>query len=68
MLETSRTAYLLLCEGEDLHAISHDLTGACVPRSACTLDWRVGEASEPGRRLTVPAQLCRSPSSGVPPM
>ena len=41
MLETSRTAYLFQCEGEDLYAVSHDITGANIPRSPCTLGWRL---------------------------
>jgi hypothetical protein len=47
MLE-SRTAYLFQCEGEDLYAGSHDITGANIPRSPCTLGWRLCEAFELG--------------------
>jgi hypothetical protein len=57
MLETSRTAYLFQCEGEDLYAVSYDITGANIPRSPCTLGWRLCEAFELGRRLAVPAPI-----------
>jgi hypothetical protein len=61
MLETSRTAYLFQCEGEDLYAVSHDITGANIPRSPCTLGWRLREAFELGRRLAVPAPVMPEP-------
>ena len=50
MLETSRTAYLFQCEGEDLYAVSHDSTGGNIPRSPCTLGWlSLIHISEPTR-------------------
>jgi hypothetical protein len=61
MLETSPTAYLFQCEDEDLYAVSHDITGANIPRSPCALGWRLREAFELGRRLTVPAPLMAEP-------
>jgi hypothetical protein len=61
MFETSRTAYLFQCDGEDLYAVSHDITGANLPRSPCTLGWRLCEAFELGRRLTVPAPIMPEP-------
>jgi hypothetical protein len=61
MLETTRTAYLFQCEGEDLYAISHDITGANIPRSPCTLGWRLCEAFELGRRSAVPAPIMPEP-------
>jgi hypothetical protein len=61
MLEASRTAYLFQCEGEDLYAVSHAITGANIPRSPCTLGWRLCETFELGRRLTVPAPLMAEP-------
>jgi hypothetical protein len=57
MPDTSRTAYLFQCEGEDLYAVSHDITGANIPRSPCTQGWRLCEAFELGRRLAVPAPV-----------
>ena len=36
MPNTSRTAYLLQCKGEDLYAVSHGITGGNIPRSPCT--------------------------------
>jgi len=59
--ETSRTAYLFQCEGEDLYAVSHDITGANIPRSPCTLGWRFCEAFELGQRLAVPAPVMAEP-------
>jgi hypothetical protein len=61
MLEASRTAYLFQCEGEDLYAVSHDITGGNIPRSPCTLGWRFCKAFELGPRLTVPAPIMAEP-------
>jgi hypothetical protein len=61
MLETSRTAYLFQCEGEDLYAVSHDITGANIPRSPCTQGWRLCESFELGRRRAVPAPVMAEP-------
>jgi hypothetical protein len=61
MPETSRTAYLFQCEGEDLYAVSHDITGANIPRSACPQGWRLCEAFELGQRLAVPAPIMPEP-------
>jgi hypothetical protein len=57
MLETTRTAHLFQCEGEDLYAVSYDITGANIPRSPCTLGWRLSKAFELGRRSAVPAPI-----------
>src|SRR5262245_36739195 len=61
MFETSRTAYLFQCEGEDLYAVSHDITGANIPRSPCTQGWHLCGAFELGRRLAVPAPVMPEP-------
>ena len=36
MPNSARTAYLFQCTGADLYAVSHDKTGANIPRSSCT--------------------------------
>ncbi len=51
MPETSRTANLFQCAGEDPYAVSYGITGANVPRSPGTLlGWRLYEVFELGRR------------------
>jgi hypothetical protein len=44
-----------------VYAVSHDITGANIPRSPCTLGWRLCEAFELGLRLTVPASVMPEP-------
>jgi len=61
MPDTSRTAYLFQCEGEDLYAVSHDVTGRNIPRSPCMLGWRLCEAFQLGRRAAVPAPILPGP-------
>ena len=50
MIEVSNTVYLFQCKGEDLFAISHDITGANIPRSPCTQGWIFCEQFELGPR------------------
>jgi hypothetical protein len=61
MLETTQTVYLFQCEGEDLYAVSHDITGANIPRSPCTQGWQLCEAFELGPSLAVPAPIMPGP-------
>ena len=61
MSDTSRTAYLFQCEGEDLYAVSHDSTGGNIPRSPCTLGWRLCEKFQLGLRTPVPAPIMPDP-------
>lgn len=57
MPETARTAYLFQCKDEDLYAVSHDISGANIPRSPCTLGWHLCEAFELGRGSPLPAPI-----------
>jgi hypothetical protein len=43
MPNSARTAYLFQCTGADLYAVSHDKTGANIPRSSCTQGWELCE-------------------------
>ena len=61
MPNTSRTAYLFKCKGEDLYAVSHDITGGNIPRSPCTLGWRLREEFQLGPRAPVPAPIMPEP-------
>ena len=56
MIDTGNTVYLFQCHGEDLFAISRDITGANIPRSPCTHGWIFCEQFElgPGARVPVP--------------
>ena len=45
MPDTPRTAYLFQCTGEDLYAVSHDITGGNIPRSPCTQGWCLCDSS-----------------------
>jgi len=61
MSDTSRTAYLFQCEGEDLFAVSFDASGANIPRSPCTQGWTLCETFELGRHNPVPAPILAEP-------
>jgi hypothetical protein len=61
MRDTSVTAYLFQCEGEDLYAISHDVTGSNIPRSPCTLGWRLCAEFQLANHLPVPAPIRPEP-------
>jgi hypothetical protein len=61
MPNTSRTAYLFQCKGEDLYAVSHDITGGNIPRSPCTLGWRLCEEFQLGPGAPVPAPIMPEP-------
>jgi hypothetical protein len=57
MADAAVTAYLFQCEGEDLYAVSRDITGSNIPRSPCTLGWRLCEEFQLARHLPVPAPI-----------
>jgi hypothetical protein len=61
MVDAAITAYLFQCEGEDLYAVSHDVTGSNIPRSPCTLGWRLCEEFQLARHLPVPAPILPDP-------
>ena len=61
MPDTARTAYLFQCKDEDLYAVSHDITGANIPRSPCALGWVLCEEFQLGRRAPLPAPIMAEP-------
>ena len=61
MADAAVTAFLFRCEGEDLYAVSHDSTGSNIPRSPCTLGWRLCEEFKLARHLPVPAPILPDP-------
>jgi hypothetical protein len=61
MPDTARTAYLFQCKDEDLYAVSHDITGANIPRSPCTLGWVLCEEFQLGQRAPLPAPILAEP-------
>jgi hypothetical protein len=61
MSDMSHTAYLFQCEGEDLYAVSLDVTGRNIPRSPCTLGWRMCEEFQLGLSTPVPAPILPEP-------
>lgn len=67
MPDSSRTAYLFQCVGEDLYAVSYDATGRNIPRSPCTMGWRLCEEFQLGLRAPVPAPILPDPILKVSP-
>jgi len=61
MPNSARTAYLFQCTGEDLYAVSHDKTGANIPRSSCTQGWQLCGEFQLGRYAPVPAPIPAEP-------
>jgi hypothetical protein len=61
MADAAIRAYLFQCEGEDLYAVSHDITGSNIPRSPCTLGWRLCEEFQLAPHLPVPAPILPDP-------
>lgn len=46
MSDAARIAYIFQCQGEDLYAVSHDITAANIPRSSCSQGWLYCEEFE----------------------
>lgn len=61
MSEDTRVAYLFQCKDEDLYAVSHDVTGANIPRSPCALGWQFCEKFQLGQDAPVPAPILAAP-------
>ena len=61
MSDATRTAYLFQCQGEDLYAVSYDITGADIPRSPCTQGWIFCEQFELASGTHVPAPIMAEP-------
>jgi hypothetical protein len=57
MISETRTAYLFHCRGDDLFAVSHDITGANLPRTTCTGGWLLHQKFELGVDAKVPAPI-----------
>jgi hypothetical protein len=60
-MSAARTAYLFQCQGEDLYAVSHDISGANIPRSSCMQGWNLCEQFELGLHGHVPAPILAEP-------
>ncbi len=47
-------AYIFQCAGDDLFAVSNDMTGANLPRASCPRGWILRNKSQPGQHASVP--------------
>lgn len=61
MYTDAKTAYLFQCDDEDLYAVSHDVTGGNIPRSACAEGWTLCDQFALGPNLPVPAPILAEP-------
>jgi len=61
MMSETRTAYLFHCRCDDLHAVSHDITGRNIPRTTCTEGWQLVKEFELGVNENVPASIMPEP-------
>src|SRR6516165_4831697 len=49
--------YVVQCSGGDLFAVSHDMTGAILPRASCAQGWIVRGKCRLGEHASVPARV-----------
>ena len=61
MHDDNRTAYLFRCGDEDLFGVTHDQTGANLPRTTCTQGWLLRTDFQLGAREPVPAPIMSEP-------
>ena len=66
MLSETRTAYLFHCRCDHLFAVSHDITGANIPRTTCTDGWLLHRTFELGVYSDVPASIMPEPIAWHP--
>ena len=57
MHDDATTAYLFQCGESDLFAVSHDPTGANIPRAQCAQGWLVRDKFRLGVREPMPASI-----------
>jgi len=50
-------AYVFQCSGGDLFAVSHDMTGANLPRASCAQGWILRGKCRLGEHASVPARV-----------
>jgi len=57
MHDDATTAYLFQCGEGDLFAVSHDQTGANIPRGQCAQGWLLRDKFRLGVREPIPASI-----------
>ena len=55
--DDASTAYLFQCGESDLYAVSHDRTGANIPRTQCGEGWLLRDTFRLGVREPVPISI-----------
>jgi hypothetical protein len=50
-------AYIFQCAGDDLFTVSHDMTGANLPRASCSQGWILRGKSQLAEHASVPAHI-----------
>ena len=56
-----QTLYLFQCGNEDLFAVSHEITGAAIPRSSCTSGWLLRQEFQLGTQDPLDTPVEREP-------
>ena len=49
--------YVFQCAGDNLFAVSHDMTGANLPRASCSQVWILRGKAQLGEHASVPAHI-----------
>jgi hypothetical protein len=57
MSDERLNAYVFQCAGDDLFAVSHDMTGANLPRASCSQGWILRGKSQLAEHASVPAHI-----------
>jgi len=57
MSDDTLTVYVFQCASGDLFAVTHDITGANLPRASCALGWTLRDKFDPSEHAAVPASI-----------
>jgi hypothetical protein len=57
MSDDALVVYLFQCANDDLFAVTHDVTGANLPRASCTQGWMLRNRFQLGEYVSIPAPI-----------
>jgi hypothetical protein len=57
MSDDAHVVYLFQCASDDLFAVTHDMTGANLPRDSCAQGWMLRDRFQLGEYASIPAPI-----------
>jgi hypothetical protein len=57
MSNDALTIYVFQCASDDLFAVTHDMTGANLPRAICEQGWTLRDRFPLGEHISIPAPI-----------